>query len=1103
MAATRLNVFHPRLVANRIKECSFPANLRELHEQLDPWRDHLRRGTLDAQGEKKIHGDFLQRVFADVLGYRPFSQATGAGWEIIAEQRVAGTGSADGALGFFDGSTETVLAPIELKGSKQPLDLAGGHARTPVQQGWDYANGTITARWIIVSNYRETRLYAKSLTPSHFETFDLAALEDFEQFKRFWFLLARPNLLPAAPGARSVLDELLADSTKQESEITRQLYAEYRTLRTALVADLEVRHPNIPATERLGYAQTILDRTLFVAFAEDRGLIPRESLKAAIDFQNPYDPKPIWWNLRRIFQWIDKGNKQPPFPAYNGGLFAPNSSIDALEPSDGICKKLGALGSYNFAEDVSVDVLGHIFEQSITDLEALRAEAAGEAAPKVSKRKKEGVFYTPAYITRFIVDETLGRHLAEKFEAAKALHGPDAEGLKPAERSKRWLAVWHDYRSALTTVRVLDPSCGSGAFLLAAYDHLEREYERTKGEIDALRPGELTSGYERRTILQNNLFGVDLNAESVEITKLSLWLRTISHGRQLTYLDRNVKRGNSVVSNSRIDAWAFNWKTGTESLRALGDPHGAEDEAIDARWREGFDVVIGNPPYVRQERLAPIKEHLAGNFQAFHGAADLFVYFFERGLTQLKPGGRLGFIASNSWFRSNFATPLRSMLRTRYSVDRIVDLGDNRVFEDAPDVTPAIVVVRATPPTQHHTANVATFVRGDKVTEFEKYLPGRNQTISMNDQSDAGWHLSGDASKRLWRRLGTSGRPLGEVIGGKINLGIKTGLTSAFVLGQSDRDALTRGDPASEELFRKVFRGEDLRPWHQEDLGRWLIAIPCGWTRKRFDLETSNERFAWDRLVRTHPALAKHLEPFAADARKRTDQGEYWWELRPCAYYDAFGMPKIVWADLQKFPRFSWDVQRSIVSNTAYFATGVSEGYLAYLQSRANWFAVSNLCAPLGERAGSIRRRLFTQYVTKLPIPPMSDEDEVALGELAQEAGNAASARYALQERHRHRMGDLLPAGRTLNEKLSAWWALDFGGLREELKRTFKSDVPLKDRDDWESLWRSRRAECDAHTAAIVACEEEINDRVYGLFGLDAGERRIIEEETKYRFGEV
>jgi type I restriction-modification system DNA methylase subunit len=520
--------------------------------------------------------------------------------------------------------------------------------------------------------------------------------------------------------------------------------------------------------------------------------------------------------------------------------------------------------------------------------------------------------------------------------------------------------------------------------------------------------------------------------------------------------------------------------------------------------RAGFDVVIGNPPYVRQEQLGPDKPFFQDRYEVYHGVADLFVYFFAQGLRLLRKGGRLAYISSNSWLRANYATPLRQYLRTKTTVETIVDLGDNRVFADAPDLTPAIQIVRKTMPVDRQTAQAAVFGRGENITSFRDQLDTKLFAFSVYDQSDEGWQLSSAESRMLFNKLMSKGRSLGEIIQGRAYLGIKTGLNEAFIIEQTTRDRLVKDDASCAAILKPMLRGEDLRPWYQENEGLWLICLPTGWTMQTFpDLQQDDEDAAWKKLGAKHPGLVTHLEPFADAARKRQDRGQFWWELRPCDYYDAFEKPKIFWAPIGKYPRYSWDEKGQFINNSAFFLLPTDISLLGILQSRISWFCTSQLCTPLGERAGLIRYQQFIQYVVRLPIPTLTYEQRERIGGLAQDLTETARQRYEARRRTTHRIVNDLgtPAGR-LNQRLLEWWLLSFKEFREELARAFKRDIPLKERDDWEALLRERRQEIGMLTEELVRLETALNEAVYDAFGLDEAERRLIERETKYACGE-
>ena len=262
-------------------------------------------------------------------------------------------------------------------------------------------------------------------------------------------------------------------------------------------------------------AQKLLDRILFVAFAERTDLLPDKLIERAAKARNEWRPEPYWTNFLALFNEIDVGNEGRGIWAYNGGLFAPDPVTDKIVLPDHLTEQLVALANWDYRSDVPVTVLGHIFEQSITDIERLRAISRGLEPPKVSKRKQFGVIYTPDIVTRFLVERTIGVTLAERFNALLARHGRDTpsngdpiflETEKEAER-----AFWRDYAAILRALRIVDPACGSGAFLVAAFDLLAAEYRRVVEHLESLGDDIDFDPFDE--IVTKNLYGVDVNAE--------------------------------------------------------------------------------------------------------------------------------------------------------------------------------------------------------------------------------------------------------------------------------------------------------------------------------------------------------------------------------------------------------------------------------------------------------------------------------------------------------------------------------------------------------------------------------------------------------------
>jgi type I restriction-modification system DNA methylase subunit len=1035
-------LFHPRVLPKSLEAHTFPDDLARRHEVLRPWVAALRAGKLDQAKEVSLHGEFLTRVFGDALGYRSIAQSGTEGWELAAEKTVGlGGKSADGALGFFQKDRPArVLAAIELKGATQHLDRALGRVLNPVQQAWDYANHSPGCRWVIVSNYRETRLYSTARTPDVYEVFQLEKLEDLAEFKRFYFLLARERLLPVTREDKSApLDLLLRASEVEEEEITQRLYEDYRSLRKKLYVHLSQVHSNLTADELLSAAQTILDRVLFVAFAEDRGLLPPDTIKEACTHRNKYRPEPIWNNFKAIFRWIDEGNPKEHFPAYNGGLFRKSEILDEMEVSDAMCEELGQLARYDFREDVSVDVLGHIFEQSITDLEEMRARAVnGDSVPpapvKASKRHAQGIYYTPAYITRFIVDRTLGRIFDERWQLVLAAKEPDKRKGKEQQK-QAWIDTYEAYREELKKIQVLDPACGSGAFLVAAFDALGREYERVNAALAELREGQIGLFDLTKTVLNNNLFGVDLNSESVEITKLSLWLKTAERGRKLTYLDSNIKWGNSIVKDPDVDRFAFDWGMGAMARSFLDAPTEPEAAEIDARWLKKFDAVIGNPPYIRHELLGQkVKSHLEATYVAHHGMADIFVYFFERGLSMLNPGGRLGFIVANKWLKAGYAEPLRLMLSRQTLVETVVDFGHAPIFPDA-DTFPCIIAVQKLPaettPPADHALSVTSFPRESlKDTTVPEYVASHKYDVPQSRLGAGSWGLEPPAADALLVKIRRIGIPLAEFAKAKPYYGLKTGCNEAFVVDGAGRDAILREDPGSAEILKPFLRGQDVYRWTAVWPGLWMIYVP------------------WELTIERYPGVLSHLERHrtALEERAEVRAGRFpWYALSRYGsdYWQLFDGPKIVYQEIQFHSSYALDSGGMYLNNKCFFVPSADVWLLAALNSPILWWhnwrylphMKDETLSPVGAK------------MEHLPIAPPSNEAraevERIVPRLVKFAHETNDTRAAVLDSLRMQFGVETPG-----QKLESFADLTSDAfLAEVLKRRPKSAGKLKASD--------------------------------------------------------
>lgn len=1058
------------------------------------WVDALQRGTLTQANEVQLHGEFLTRVFGDVLGYRMRTTAgTDGSYELRAEQGLGGR-AADGAVGFFAPNRQHIVAPIELKAASQALDTRKGRNQTPVQQAWEYASRAPESRWILVSNYDETRLYSKARGWDAYELFKLGELGTEAGFLRFYGLLGRDALLGREPGGPAAVDRLLEASSLVQQEVTQRLYSTYRAVRRDLFDELCDRHPSRPPTELLPQTQTVLDRVIFCAFAEDRGLIPQGTVVRALESKNPYDPE---WSpykaLCGVFRGVDKGSEILGLPPLNGGLFREDPDLDSLQVSTALCDRFKDIAAYDFAEDVSVEVLGHIFEQSVSELEELRAGAeersAGHTQKNPSKRQAEGVFYTPSFVTRYLVDLTLGEAFREREAAAFG----EVYGFNVRVSKARELKAWETYRESLKSLRVLDPSCGSGAFLIAAYEALEREYERVNGALARLRGGQIEVFDLTKSVLNQNLFGVDLNGESVEITKLSLWLKTARRDEQLTYLDGNVRRGNSVVGDPLVDPWAFDWTQGRTVQGGDDSADGpSEAAAIDARWRDGFDVVLGNPPYVRQELLTRYKDHWKAHFDCYDGVADLFVYFFERGISVLKPGGRLAFIVSNKWLRAGYGEKLRGYLAERTAVERVVDFGHAPIFPDA-DAFPVIVAVRRLASGEElstdHAAQVTQFPREElHQVEVPVYVAANSQALPQQSLGRAAWSLATGGEEALFAKVRAKGIPLKDYAGCKPLYGIKTGLNRAFIVDTPTRDRLVHEDPRSAEILKRFFRGQDVTRWSPEWGGLWMIFARRGIA------------------IDDYPAIERHLEGYREQLEPKPRNftgrkwpgrktGTYkWYELQDAVdYYEDFARPKIVFPDILWRGDFAVDSSGSYPNNTSYVLPTSDAWLVAVLNSPLMWSYLWTHAQHGKDEA----LRMFGEFVQQIPIAPPTQKQraagELLVGRLVRGTQEFQSQREAVLDVLRMQYGIDNPG-----KALSAMVGLSSDELvAEVIKRRPKSKGAAKAlsvaaQRELRQLHATEIAPMEGRRAVMRADETALSKLVNQAYGLTATEERVL-----------
>ena len=605
--------------------------------------------------EEEYQDGFLREIFVDVLGYtlRPDEN-----FDLQREFKNQTDGKkADGAI-LKD---ENAVAVIEPKSTKTK-DLT-----KITQQAFNYKNNQPECKYVITSNFQKLRFYIDYST--EFEEFDLFFL-DRERFELLYLILHRDSIFSNLP------IKLKKETQFHEKEISEELYNDYSNFKTKLFNNLIKNHPEDDRLMLFKKSQKLLDRFLFILFAEDSGLLPPNSISRVIkrfDILKEEDAyKPLYEIFKQYFGYMNIGRpgkkESDNIPAYNGGLFYEDLLLDNLIIDDEVLiDDLKKLSTYDFNTEVDVNILGHIFEHSLNEIEEVTAEIEGTISDqKRTKRKKDGVFYTPKYITTYIVANTVGKLCIDKKKELdiEEIEFDDSFLKKDgtlAVKGKKLFKTLTEYKKWLTELKIVDPACGSGAFLNQALNFLIEEHEKIDDIIADLTKSPLRLFDTDKNILENNLFGVDINEESVEIAQLSLWLRTAKKDRKLSKLNNNIKCGNSLLASE------FDWHKEFPEIMKDG----------------GFDVVIGNPPYIKE---ATNKSAFDGLHEhpCYQGKMDLWYFFGALALDIIKKDyGLIGYIAPNNWITNDGASKFRNIVLNEGKITEFIDFGDFKVFDSA------------------------------------------------------------------------------------------------------------------------------------------------------------------------------------------------------------------------------------------------------------------------------------------------------------------------------------------------------------------------------------------------------------------------------------
>ncbi len=851
--------------------------------------------------------------------------------------------------------------------------------------------------------------------------FHYTDFRDPEKFAKLYYLFGRDAVEQGAlaeysktlpkPKGRVVQRKLHTDGYQ---EVDESFLAMLERFRVELARMFKRKNHHLGSDDLTEAVQRTLDRLIFIRFLEDK-VIEQETI---IDkFANA---RSAWQQFIAKSREFDK--------SYNGIIFKEHGIIDsaAFQVDDrvflSICDELASDRSPYHFNYIPIHILGSIYERFLGNVITVTAKRA-VVEPKPEVRKAGGVFYTPQYIVKYIVENTVGELV---------------KGKAPADVAK---------------MRFADIACGSGSFLLGVYEYLlqwHTEYYNRKGNVKEAREagcivnedGTFHLSFEqKKEILVNNVYGVDIDRQAHEVTQLSLYLKLLeeetlatkrglwdtTRKAMLPTLTNNIVCGNALVDWDITGGDLFE-RLDAEKERKL-NPMSFSAKFPEIMRNGGFDAIVGNPPYVRQEQLSHLKTYFKKKYEVYHGIADLYTYFLERYFQILHPDGNFGIIVSNGWMRANFGAPLRRFLAKK-DILEIIDFNDLPVFKGVAAYPCIMRVTNRVADQTFRAVNVETLDFGGR--ELAEYIADNQIVVNQEMLDDRGWTLADENAQKLMSKLRAWGKPLGEYVNGEIYRGVLTGLNEAFVIDAETKDRLIAEDARSAELIKPFLAGRDIKRYATPTAKKFLISIPKGFTNKNII-----GKDPWQWFISTFPAIAGYLAPFAKAAEARGDKGDYWWELRACDYYSQFETPKVLFPDISERGNFTYDVAGFYFANTGYMIAKDDRYLLGLLNSSVFYFFYCNVTSLV--RGGYLR--FFTQYVEQMPIR-MMDGDFPPLA--------------ALRDLIVRSVEQILEAKVKLNEAVSE-----------------------SDRDFWEG-------KCDS-------LEHTIDNAVYKLYDLTPDEIKLIE----------
>ncbi|TAG88940.1 MAG: hypothetical protein EAZ20_07540 [Bacteroidetes bacterium] len=1036
------------------------SNIDNIKKIIIAWQKDIESGKIFQLNETQLDMRFIHQFFGDILGYEYQNDKN---WQIeIKPKTTQDSTRPDATLGFYGVYSQEKMnkskAVIELKGANINLDKIQTKEKkgSPIEQAFGYVpkmGGH--CQWVIVSNFTEIRLYHAS-DSSRYEKFEILDLLEDKNLEKFIFLFQKDRLF--LENGESRIEQLLNERRIFEEKITNEFYYQYETIRQALFFDLKNENPNIADDILQNINQKLIDRIIFMCFVRDT--LPMMNVLGKIQetylqLDGLYDYKNRFWNdLKGVFRSFDKGFGEK-IPHFNGGLFKKDELLDEkIKLYDfQLMPLVEFVLQYDFQSELNVNLLGHIFEQSLSN-------NGQEITTNIDIRKQDGIFYTPDFITKHIIKTTIETYLEEqKNQLLEKYHTENIE-------------FWNEYQEILQNLKILDPSCGSGAFLTQVFEFLFDEWQIVLTEIEKIKnngkrkikikekgifASKTTSENFKdewkikKMIVQNNLFGFDINNQSVQITKLALWLLTANRFVTLADLSNNI----------------------------------LEINTLEAQQNSSFDIIIGNPPYVRQELLGEKQKiSLQKNFpNIYNGVADLYVYFYAKTLELLKPNGYLGLITPNKWLKTKYGKGLRQLLKP-LKIIQITDFFELRVFEDA-STEPMIILLKNQKSEDYFDYfPISKQNIKEGIANFAENLPEK-MIIQKNNLNDNEWIFTNFETQKILDKI-TGKTPifyknkllkiisLNEYSKQNIYRGITTGLNKAFIIDEKTKNELIKQDAKSAELIKPYIQATDIKKWHLENENDFYLIF----TRRGTEIEK-------------YPAIKKYLMQFYTELKPKQNQkeegrkaGKYeWFEIQDSIdYYKKFDEPKIIYIYTALKHQFFYDTKGYYLNNSSYFISNVDLFLSVFLNSKVfEWYKKLKFVA-YGNADEGGRNKLDYNKMIDVPVPVLSAEEKKPFEEKA----------ILLQEwsqKNEKINADFLKIMQAdfkelrINHKLEKCFELSWQDFQDELKKQ-KIIIPLKQKTAYMNFFEEEKQKYKKINADILATEQVLDMMLMDLYGI-------------------